>query len=128
MKVAVGLIFDDHQRLLITQRPLDAPHGGFWEFPGGKLDENETPEQALIREIKEEVNLDVKEYHYLGRIHHDYPKHSVCLLIFKVTRYSGIPRCNEGQLDMKWTHKDELSDKNFPEANHQIIQLLNRAS
>lgn len=123
MKVAVGIICDAQERLLITQRPLDVPHGGFWEFPGGKLLKDETPEQALVREIREEVGLEVKQYQQLGMIHHHYPDRSVSLFVFKITDYSGSAQCKEGQLGMKWILKRDLNIKDFPEANHKILKL-----
>lgn len=67
MKVAVAIITNDQQEILVAQRPLHVPHGGRWEFPGGKLEANESAEDALVREIREEVNLEI--LHYLSLIH-----------------------------------------------------------
>ncbi|MFJ1267539.1 8-oxo-dGTP diphosphatase MutT [Legionella lytica] len=124
MKVAVAIIVDEQQRILVTQRPLHASHGGYWEFPGGKLEANELAEQALIREIKEEVGLDVLNHEFLGEVHHQYAKRSVQLLIFLVTQFSGNPICIEGQLAMKWIRQDELNPNEFPEANREVMQLI----
>ncbi|WP_058535891.1 8-oxo-dGTP diphosphatase MutT [Legionella saoudiensis] len=124
MQVAVAVIVDEQQRILVTQRPLHASHGGYWEFPGGKLEANELAEQALIREIKEEVGLDVLKHEFLGEVHHQYAERSVQLFIFLVTQFSGSPFCIEGQLAMKWIHRDELNPDEFPEANREVMQLI----
>lgn len=124
IKVAVAIIVDEQQRILVTQRPLHASHGGYWEFPGGKLEANELAEQALIREIKEEVGLDVLEHEFLGEVHHQYAERSVQLLIFLVTQFVGNPICIEGQLAMKWIRQDELNPDEFPEANREVMQLI----
>lgn len=124
IRVAVAVIVDAQQRILVTQRPLHASHGGYWEFPGGKLEANELPEHALIREIKEEVGLDVLKYRYLGEVTHQYSDKSVQLLIFLVTQFSGNPLCIEGQLAMEWIKQEELDPDNFPEANRQIMALI----
>jgi 8-oxo-dGTP diphosphatase len=124
IKVAVAIIVDEQQRILVTQRPLHASHGGYWEFPGGKLEANELAEQALIREIKEEVGLDVLQHEFLGEVQHQYAERSVHLLIFLVRKFSGNPICIEGQLAMKWIRQDELNPDEFPEANREVMQLI----
>lgn len=124
MKVAVALITDTQNRVLITQRPHHTSHGGFWEFPGGKLEINETAENALIREIREELGIEVLQYERIGEINHQYPKHYVQLIIFRVTQYSGLPSCLEGQLNMRWVEKDQINHEEFPEANRSIVDLM----
>lgn len=124
MKVAVAIIPDKERRILVTQRPTHAMHGGCWEFPGGKLEDNESPEDALSREIKEEVGLDIIESMYLGDVSYHYPTHYVTLYVFYIKRYVGIPSCLENQLNMKWISKNELDSADFPEANHQVFQLI----
>lgn len=124
MKVAVAIIPDHKNRILITQRPLHASHGGCWEFPGGKLEDNELPEDALIREIKEEVGLTIIEYDVLGEIKYQYPHHFVHLFVFYINKYQGTPLCLEGQLNMKWIAKSDLNSHAFPEANHEVFKLI----
>lgn len=124
MKVAVAIITDEQQRILITQRRLHVPHGGLWEFPGGKLEAQELPEHALIREIREEVGLEVQQYNFLGQINHQYTDRDVELFIFHVTQFSGSATCLEGQLNMSWVHLTEIKPQDFPEANHAIIKLI----
>lgn len=124
MKVAVAIIYDNQNRILITQRPLHVAHGGMWEFPGGKLEADELPSLALIREIKEEVGIDILEYSFLDEITHNYGHKIVHLLVFSVKKFSGeAVRC-ESQLDLRWIERDELVDYCFPEANNKIIEFI----
>lgn len=124
MRVAVAIIVDDEQRILITRRPLHAPHGGMWEFPGGKLEDDEAPYLALVREVKEEVDLDVHGCDFLGEIRHAYAHHSVVLLVYCVRAFSGTAKALEMQMDLRWVNIDRLPDFEFPEANQQIIELI----
>ena len=124
MKVAVGVITDEQQRILITRRSLDAPHGGLWEFPGGKLEDAELPTDALTRELKEEVGLDVVAYHFLGEVCHAYERHSVSLLIYHVHQYQGEAVCKEAQMDLRWVDLSELGKFQFPAANDHIIEII----
>ncbi|KTD73205.1 8-oxo-dGTP diphosphatase MutT [Legionella tucsonensis] len=124
ISVAVAVIIDEQQRILITQRPFYLPHGGCWEFPGGKLEVNEPSESALIREIKEEIGIEVRHYTLLGEVKHQYPDKSVKLIIFLVSQYVGEPLCLEGQLAMKWVYPYELNPEHFPEANREVIDMV----
>ena len=121
MRVAVGVIIDDQQRILITRRPLHASHGGMWEFPGGKLEGDETPIEALIREIKEEVDLDVQNCSFLGEVNHSYLHRSVALLVYCVRVFQGEAVAKEMQMDLRWVKTNELQNFEFPEANQQIV-------
>ncbi len=124
MKVVVALIMDHQQRVLITQRALHKPHGGQWEFPGGKIEPNEMPLCALIREVKEEVGLDVLQADFLYSIDHTYPHHSVELLIYQVNDFHGeAVRCEE-QMDLRWVDKSCLHQFEFPEANQHMIHRM----
>ena len=124
MKVAVAIITDKEHRVLIAQRPLHVPQGGLWEFPGGKLELNEAAEQALVREIREEIGLEVKQCQLLGEVNHQYPDKQVQLIVFHVTEFSGTASCREGQLALKWLDKEVLNPNDFPEANCAILKLI----
>ncbi len=124
VNVAVALIYDEQQRVLITRRSWTKAHGGYWEFPGGKLEVNEDPKMALSREVKEEVDLDVIASHHLMDVLHDYADLQVQLIVFTVHQFIGEPICRESQLDLRWVTHDELADYQFPEANLAIIKLL----
>ena len=124
MKVAVALIIDKNQRVLITQRGMHVPHPGVWEFPGGKIEPFESPSAALIREIKEEVGLDVLTHHLIGEITHTYEHQSVSLIVFHVSGFRGEPSMLEGQMDLRWVLQAELKDFEFPAANERIMVLI----
>lgn len=124
IKVAVGVVFDDKQRILITQRAEHISHGGFWEFPGGKLEADELAEAALVREIKEEVGVDVLEYRFLGDLNHDYGTRAVHLFVFAVNKHQGEARRCELQSDLRWVAVEDLEQYQFPEANQQIIEMI----
>ncbi len=124
MKVAVAVITDERQRILITRRPLHASHGGMWEFPGGKLEKEEMAASALVREIKEEIGIDVKTYEYLGEIRHTYGHQPISLLIYHVQDYQGEVACCEEQMDLRWVDIENLKEYQFPSANLEIIELI----
>jgi 8-oxo-dGTP diphosphatase len=117
---SLAVIIDDQQRILITQRPLDIPYGGYWEFPGGKLEFGESPEAALIREVREEVGLQVHQYLLLGDVNHQYQDKMVKLIIFLVDQFSG----RAWQLMMKWVCYTELNPALFPDANLEVIEII----
>ena len=125
MRVAIAIIRDDKQRILITRRPLSAPYGaGLWEFPGGKLEAHETPDAALVREVKEEVGLEVEACDYLGEINHTYPHHTLSLLVYSVTLFNGTARCCEQQMDLRWVSLANLNQFDFPEANGGVMKFI----
>lgn len=124
MKVAIAIIPDQKHRILVTQRPLHVALGGLWEFPGGKVESNETPQEALIREIKEELGIDILESVFSGQHQHAYADKIVNLFLFHVTHFTGNPRCLVGQLDMKWMDPRDMKNYEFPAANQYIIDML----
>ncbi|WP_299810591.1 8-oxo-dGTP diphosphatase MutT [uncultured Shewanella sp.] len=121
--VAVGVIQDHHKRTLLAKRPQHLHQGGKWEFPGGKVEKQETTSEALIRELKEEVNLDVISTEPMMEIHHDYGDKQVFLDIHWVTNFSGEAKGLEGQ-QVCWVEKDQLSQYEFPEANKAILDRI----
>jgi A/G-specific adenine glycosylase len=120
--VAIGVVFKK-QKLLITQRRDDGLLGGLWEFPGGRIVAPETPEEACIREIKEEVNLNVKIRHFLTRINHAYTHFKITADVFICDFLSGRVSLN-GAVDHKWIEFKEIDQYPFPKANHKFIPLL----
>ncbi len=124
VEVAVALIFDTNGKILITQRCLTDLHGGSWEFPGGKVEANENCETALIREIKEEVDLTVEQFELFTVIEHAYPHYKVRLQVYRVTKYSGFAVSCEKQLDLQWVEVPELARRLFPAANEPIVAKL----
>ena len=121
--VAVAVIMDANNKVCITLRSKNSHQGGLWEFPGGKIEPGETVEQALSREIKEELNLAIKSSRPLITITHAYPEVSVCLHVQKVLVYSGKAKGMEGQR-LKWEEVAELLYLDFPKASAPIISAL----
>lgn len=122
--VAVGVIVNADGKILIAKRPLSAHQGGLWEFPGGKVDAGETIEQALVRELHEELAIDVLTSQPLIQIRHHYPDKSVLLDVHKITQFLGTPIGNEGQ-PVEWVDIKELNNFEFPAANLPIISAIN---
>lgn len=121
--VAVGVVVGNDGKILIAKRPQAAHQGGLWEFPGGKVDAGENIHQALNRELKEELAIDVIASEPLIQIRHHYPDKSVLLDVYKVTCFDGQPRGAEGQ-PICWVHPKALTDFEFPAANRPIIQAI----
>lgn len=124
MRVAVAVITDATERILIARRSQHSAHGGLWEFPGGKLEADESPSAALIREIKEEVGLDIIRSEFLGEINHVYSHQQVSLLVYHVDHFEGTALCCEEQMDLRWVDFASIQDFEFPAANEQVIDLI----
>lgn len=125
--VAVGVIIsvnETNQTQYFLTKRLDSAHqGGKWEFPGGRVEKDETVAQALARELKEEVNIDVLSCQPLMTIDHDYGDKKVCLEVFVVDNYIGEPSAQEGQ-EQSWFALKEFKNLDFPKANEAIIAKL----
>jgi len=121
--VAAGVILNSQREVLLALRPLSKHKGGLWEFPGGKVELGETVQQALARELFEEVNLTVLESNQLVVVDYDYGDKLVRLDAWLVTRHSGIPQGSEGQ-EITWARIDNLHSYAFPEANAPIVKAL----
>ena len=121
--VAVGVIVSPTGKILISKRPDHVHQGGLWEFPGGKVDGNETVEEALARELYEELGITSLTIEPLIGIRHDYPDKSVFLDVWYVTQFVGEPTGNEGQA-ICWVERLELGNYQFPAANQPIIAAL----
>ncbi len=111
--------------ILITQRPLDGLLGGLWEFPGGRIAEGETPEEACIRHIAEAVNLSVTNLRYLTQVKHAYTHFKIVVDVFQCDYQAGELALN-GPIDAKWIPVEEIAQYPFPRANHKFIPLLVR--
>jgi 8-oxo-dGTP diphosphatase len=120
LQVAVGVIKNTEGQVLISLRHESLHQGGLWEFPGGKIESDETAEQALARELKEELAITVKAATPLITVKHQYSDLSVQLNVFLVEHFSGDAKSCEGQ-PFKWVNPTELANHIFPAANQPII-------
>lgn len=125
LHVVVGLVFDDANRVLIQQRTEPPEIAGLWEFPGGKIEVDETPALAVVRELDEEVGINVTTSEPFMRVRHAYPKKTVVLEVLEVTLWSGEARGREGQT-VAWATIDELDDYNMLGANDVMVKALKR--
>jgi 8-oxo-dGTP diphosphatase len=122
--VACALV-DEDRRVLIAQRPEGKALAGLWEFPGGKLDPGERPEEALIRELKEELGIDVKEACLapLTFASHAYPDFHLLMPLYICRRWEGVVASREGQA-LKWVRPAKLRDYPMPPADEPLIPAL----
>ena len=121
--VAVGVIENSKQQILLAKRHAHLHQGDKWEFPGGKVESGESTSQALIRELKEEVDLNVVMTTPMMEIDHDYGDKKVMLDIHWVKDFSGTARGLEGQA-IKWVAKRDLVNFEFPDANKTIVDKI----
>lgn len=122
IEVSAALIFSKG-KLLITQRQTDADLGGLWEFPGGKLEDDETFEKCLAREIQEELGIEISVGELFEEITHSYPKKSVRLKFFLCKWICGEPQ-TLGCAAFKWIGKTELDNFEFPAADARLLKKL----
>ncbi|MGY3686079.1 8-oxo-dGTP diphosphatase MutT [Vibrio coralliilyticus] len=122
--IVAAIIFNsDQSEVFITKRPDDKHKGGFWEFPGGKVESDETIEQAIARELDEEVGIQVTEQSLFEHLEYDYPEKSLKFDFISVTRFENAPYGKEGQQGV-WVPVPELADYAFPEANMPILRRV----
>jgi len=121
--VAVAVVKNEKGQILISQRKLDVHQGGLWEFPGGKFEKQETAHQALVRELKEELNITAVSSIPLINVCFDYPAVNVRLHVRIVESFIGNVEGLEGQL-FKWVGANQLVHYTFPEANKNILKAI----
>ena len=123
--VVAAALVDQDGRVLIAQRPEGKALAGLWEFPGGKLDAGERPEGALIRELKEELGIDVKEpcLAPLTFASHAYEDFHLLMPLYVCRRWEGFVQSREGQA-LKWVRARQLRDYPMPPADEPLIPPL----
>jgi 8-oxo-dGTP diphosphatase len=123
--VAAGALIDPDGRVLLARRPEGKKMAGLWEFPGGKLDPGETPEAALIRELHEELGIDVAASCLapFAFASHAYAGFHLLMPLFLCRRWKGRPEPREGQT-LAWVRPDKLTDYPMPEADRPLVPLL----
>ena len=123
--VVAAALVDRAGRVLMQQRPLSRQHGGLWEFPGGKLAAGETPEAALIRELREELGIDVAATCLapFAFASHAYDTFHLLMPLFLCRRWEGFVTPREGQT-LAWVKPDKLADYAMPAADKPLVPLL----
>jgi 8-oxo-dGTP diphosphatase len=123
--VAACALVDADGRVLLAQRPEGKPMAGLWEFPGGKVETGETPEQTLIRELEEELGIVVKEACLapLTFASHSYPEFHLLMPLYVCRRWDGIVTAREGQR-LSWVRPNRLRDYPMPPADVPLVAHL----
>jgi mutator protein MutT len=125
--IGVAVIWNEPGQILIDKRRKQGLHGGFWEFPGGKIEPGETIFDCIEREIMEELGIVIEVGASLMTIEHDYTKFTVTLCVHNCRYVSGEPQTLECD-EIRWVTLDELDQFTFPKANEQIIAALRKNS
>ncbi|APP06575.1 8-oxo-dGTP diphosphatase MutT [Vibrio harveyi] len=122
--IVAAIIFNqDKSQIFITKRPDDKHKGGFWEFPGGKVEQGESVEQAMIRELEEEIGITVTEQSLFEHLEYDYPEKSLKFDFMTVSQFDNQPYGREGQ-EGRWVDVAALLNYTFPEANVPILERV----
>jgi len=123
IEVAVGVLFNAKNEVLIGQRTVKDDYYQKWEFPGGKLETSESPFDALVREFNEEVGIQITQGEDLMMIEHDYPDRQVRLYVQVIKAFSGTIKAMEGQA-LKWVALEALNEIDFLKGNQVIVDKL----
>lgn len=122
-QIGVGIIMNNNEEVLIALRPDDAMLGGMWEFPGGKQEENEKMEDTVIRELREELDVDVSISKPFMKLDHAYSHFKITMHAYLCEIEAGTPQPNTSQ-EIRWITIDELEDYPFPKANRKLTEKL----
>ena len=126
LKIVVSIaLINNCDQVLIAKRPNNKHLAGFWEFPGGKIEKDETPENAIIREVKEELNVNInnKCIAPLSFSEFDYENFHLLLLLYICRRWEGEPRPME-ENELKWVKPSKLRKYKMPPADDSLIYIL----
>lgn len=122
-QIGVAVIKNHQGNILIDRRKPQGEMGGFWEFPGGKIEANETVEECIHREIREELAIEITVGDRLIEINHTYTSFQITLFVHDCQHLRGEPKPIECE-EIRWVGLSELRDYQFPQANSQIIDIL----
>ncbi|CAA6809227.1 MAG: Mutator mutT protein (7,8-dihydro-8-oxoguanine-triphosphatase) (EC [uncultured Thiotrichaceae bacterium] len=126
--VVAAVIYDQTQhKIFLAKRPSDKHQGGKWEFPGGKVETGESAEQALKRELFEEIGIQATHYTPLIQIRYDYPDKHILLDVWEVHQFSGNAHGKEGQFT-EWATRSNIDAYTFPAANVPILKAIKQPS
>ncbi|MCC7126071.1 MAG: (deoxy)nucleoside triphosphate pyrophosphohydrolase [Acidobacteria bacterium] len=122
--IVVAAVIERDGRFLLTLRTAGTHLEGHWEFPGGKVHTGETQAEALIRELREELDIDATIGDLVHEVTHAYPEKTVSLFFYRCA-FTGVPTPMQGQ-EMRWVRREDLHALPFPEADRDLIYLLTR--
>jgi len=108
-------------RVLLSRRPPGKHLAGLWEFPGGKVEEGETPEEALVREVREEVGVEIRRLRPYAFVHHAYPEKRILMLAY---RCEAADEPGDAELEWRWQPLAELDAASMPPADAPIVLSL----
>ncbi|UJF32651.1 (deoxy)nucleoside triphosphate pyrophosphohydrolase [Paenibacillus hexagrammi] len=123
IRVAAAIIEDGQGKLLIARRGPEKSQGGLWEFPGGKLEEGESPEACLVRELREEMNIDIEPYEFFGVNDHWYGEIHIQLIAYRARLVSGEITLVDHD-ECRWVRKEELNEFQFAPADVKFVDML----
>ena len=123
LQISVGIIRNAAGEIYITQRAADAHMANKWEFPGGKIEADESAEQAVIRELQEEVGIAVRSLQQFDKLEYQFPDRHITLWFWLVESWEGEPWGKEGQ-PAQWIAQYALNAEDFPPANAPVIEKL----
>ncbi len=124
--VAAGILCDSSGRVLIAERLGDGPFHGMWEFPGGKIGADETAPEALLRELAEELGIEVTVCAPFMNLRHEYDDRTVAIEFFIVSAWNSEPVGREGQA-LRWVKRDQLSSVALLPADEPVIAALRQS-
>ncbi len=127
--VVAGALVDAEHRVLLAQRPQGKDMAGLWEFPGGKVKESETPERALCREVREELNIEISpsDLTPLSFASHAYKTFHLLMPLYGCRVWRGTPEPKEGQT-LVWAHLHQLHEFDMPPADVPLVAALREYS
>ena len=118
----VGAIIKNGDRYLVGKRAANKSQGGLWEFMGGKIEPGETPEQALARECREELDLEIENERIVNSVIHEYPENTIRLTLIECTPKDGSVPCPNEHQDIQWVTHEEMETLDFAPADRDLIR------
>lgn len=123
VRVVGAVIYNEQNEILCTLRSPEMSLPNLWEFPGGKIEEGENPEESLVREIQEELECTIEVYEKIEEVHHEYPNVNVNLLTYKAKIIEGEPKAKE-HAELKWVPIQELHTLEWASADIPTVEAL----